>query len=282
MTRRRKTIALGAAVAVLAAGAAVLLWPRAPKSDVLEVPLGVEEAVILTSETGPLEPLPYAWGVGLNVRLAAERNLPGGHVYDVRYIVNHAGDFDLKDYLRFRDGSDPNGLPSFKVRGLERLSQSLEARIAETEETGVRLRAWYHETLCMLAVAWIGWLLLLVFWNRRRVRAALAGPAGPTLAERIRAVLDQLEAGPIDADRQAELELMIFRQWRQARAWGDQPMARSLAAFRADPEVAEAYAELETWLHRAGAATSPARVARAVRPRLEKGPPNPAPETLPT
>lgn len=285
MKRRRQILALSASLAVLAAvGVVAVLCLRKPKPDpgILEVPLGVEEAVIITSDSSPFEPVPFAWGVALNVRIAGSRDFPAGHVYDVRYIVNRAGDFDLKDYLRFSDGKDPNGLPSFKVRGLERLSQSIEARIAETEETGVALRAWYYETLSILASVWVVWLLLLIFWRRRGAMEAAPPPAGPTLAERIRTCLLQLESGALDAGQQAELELMIFRQWRQQRSWGDQPMAQSLAGFRVDPEVAEAYTELEDWLHRAAPVASPARVAQAVRSRLEKSVPPPAPETLAT
>ena len=285
MKRRRKIVALGASLAALAGVAvAIVLILRKPKPDpgILEVPLGVEEAVVITSDSSPIEPVPFAWGVALNVRIAGARDFPAGHVYDVRYIVNRAGDFDLKDYLRFSDGKAPDGLPSFKVRGLERLSQSIEARIAETEETGVDLRAWYYETLWILAAVWAVWLLLLVFWRRRGAPEAAPPPAGPTLAERIRAYLLQLESGALDAGQQAELELMIFRQWREQRSWGDQPMAQSLAAFRVDPEVAEAYTELENWLHRAAPAASPAQVAQAVRSRLEKSALPPTPETLAT
>jgi len=285
MKRRRKIVALGASLAVLAAVAVVvILGLRKPKPDpgILEVPLGVEEAVIITSDSGPIEPVPFAWGVALNVRIAGARDFPASHVYDVRYIVNRAGDFDLKDYLRFSDGKAPDGLPSFKVRGLERLSQSIEARIAETEETGVALHAWYYETLSTLALVWAAWLLLLIFWRRRRAAEAPPPAAGPTLAERIRACLLRLESGELDAGQQAELELMIFRQWREQRSWSDQPMAQSLAAFRVDPEVAEAYAELENWLHRAAPTASPAQVAQAVRSRLEKIAPPPTPETVAT
>jgi hypothetical protein len=284
MTRKRKILVLGGSLAAIAAAGIVALALRNPTRapGILEVPLGVEEAVIITSDSSPLEPVPFAWGVAINVRIAGARDVPSGHVYDVRYIVNRAGDFDLKDYLRYSDGKPPEGLPSFQVRGLERLSQSIEARIAETEETGITLHDWYYETLSILAMAWVAWLGLLIFWRRRRVRAAAPAAAGPTLAERIGACLRQLESGAMDARQRAELELMIFRLWRQERSWAEQPMAQSLAAFRADPEVAQAYAVLENWLHRAVPAASPLQVAQAVRSRLEKSASPPAPETLPT
>ena len=46
-------------------------------------------------------------------------------------------------------------------------------------------------------------------------------------------------------------------------------MADSVAAFRADSDVAEAYAALEDWLHRAERSASPSQIADAVRAGLE-------------
>jgi hypothetical protein len=277
MSSRRKILCIVAYAVVLGAVVMVINRPRREKaSDVLEVPLGVEEAVIITSDDRPLEPVPFAYGVGLNVRIANMREVAGRRVYDVRYIVNRAGDFDLKDYLRCSDGAAATGVASFKVRGLERLSKDIETRIAETEDTRVVIPARYYETLTVLGVAWIGWLMLLIFWKRKRVHEELPAVAGMTLADQIRGYLEQFESGRLDAGQQARLEMLIFRQWRQERAWTKRTMADSVAAFRADPEVAEAYAELENWLHRSERSRSAAQIAQAVRERLEKGVPGAA------
>jgi hypothetical protein len=273
VSQKRKIILL--VLFVVGLTATVWLLTRREKpvdADVVEVPLGVEEAMIITYQGPAIEPLPYAYGVGVNVRLAGVRELPAGRVYDVRYIVNRAGDFDLKNYFRFTDGRPVDGLPSFKVRGLERLSKDIEARIAETEDTSIALQAWYYETLVVLGVLWIAWLLLLIFWPRRHVKAAPVEMGGATLADQIRGYLEQFEAGTLDARQQAQLELMIFRQWRAQRGMDDVHMAESLAKFRADPEVAQAYAELENWMHHPKRASTPGQVAASVRARLEKAP----------
>lgn len=278
MKPRRKFVILAAVtIFAIAAGVAVFLQFRKPDKDLLDVPLGVEEAVIITYAGEPIEPTPYKWGVAVNVRVAEAKEQDGLFVYDVRYIVNRAGEYDLKDYLRYASGRPADGLPSFRMRGSERLSRDLADRIAETEDTGVALRAWYYETLVTLAVVWIGWLLLLIFWPRRKPPVAPPPPPEPTLAEQIRAWLLQLESGALDARQQAQLELMIFRQWREQRSLADLPMAESLTAFRADPEVAEAYTELENWLHRRSAdptarTAAATRVADAVRSRMRTTP----------
>jgi hypothetical protein len=47
--------------------------------------------------------------VAVNVRIAKVRELPDRRIYDLRYIVNRAGTFDLKDYLVADDGSSLEG-----------------------------------------------------------------------------------------------------------------------------------------------------------------------------
>ncbi len=78
------------------------------------------------------------------------------------------GTFDLKDYLIAEDGSALDGLPSFKFTGDPALSKKLDTRIQETEETRVDVGGHYYETLAVLGVLWIVWLLLLIFYGRAK------------------------------------------------------------------------------------------------------------------
>src|SRR5258705_6379012 len=115
------------AVVVLALGAAWFFWPK-KESDSLNVPLGVEQAAIVTYSGPPVAVTPYKWGVAVNIRIAKVTEQPGARIYDVRYIVNREGTFDLKDYLTAENGSRLDGLPSFKFRGDPKLSKHLDAR----------------------------------------------------------------------------------------------------------------------------------------------------------
>ncbi|MEY2714582.1 MAG: hypothetical protein RIT24_925, partial [Planctomycetota bacterium] len=121
--------ALLAAFAVVAL--AVCFWPR-PRNDLLNVPLGVEQAAIV-SYSGPVIAVkPFKWGVAVNVRIARMTEEAGVRIYDVRYIANRDGTFDQKDFLTAEDGRALEGLPSFKFRGDPKLSKHLDARIQET------------------------------------------------------------------------------------------------------------------------------------------------------
>ena len=145
----------------LAALFAFLLF-RKKDTDSLNVPLGVEQAAIVTYSGPTVAVKPYKWGVAVNVRIAKVSEQPGARIYDVRYIVNRAGTFDLKDYLTAEDGSRLDGLPSFKFNGDPKLSKHLDARIQETEEISVDVGGHYYATLAALGVFWIVWLLLII------------------------------------------------------------------------------------------------------------------------
>src|SRR6478752_3945725 len=112
---RRKSV-WAIAVVVLAIVATIFFWPR-KRDDSVNVPLGVEQAAIVTYSGPALTVAPYKWGVAVNVRIADVRERSDAHIYDVRYIVNRAGTFDLKDYLASADGSELSGLPSFQFTG---------------------------------------------------------------------------------------------------------------------------------------------------------------------
>jgi hypothetical protein len=224
-------------------------WPKR-ESDSLNVPLGVEQAAIVTYSGPPIAVTPYKWGVAVNVRIAKVTDQPGTHVYDVRYIVNRAGTFDLKDYLAAEDGSRLDGLPSFKFTGDPKLSKELDTRIKETEEVSVEVGGHYYATLVALGVFWIVWLLLLIFYGRaKRSRVTEAAPLEPTLAELLRAFLQQLEAGKLDAEAKAKMEMLLLRRWREELAVGNVSMISALEAIDRDEKTGNPLRQLQRWLH---------------------------------
>ena len=64
--RRRKFLWLTAAIG---GGAAIWFFTR-PDPDTMRVPLGVEQAAIVTYSGPNLTVAPYKWGVAVNVRIA--------------------------------------------------------------------------------------------------------------------------------------------------------------------------------------------------------------------
>jgi len=267
----------GLLAAVIVALAVWLIFFRPPKNpDSLNVPLGVEQAAIVTY-SGPLVVVtPYKWGVAVNVRIAKVIEQPGARIYDVRYIVNRAGTFDLKDYLAAENGGRLDGLPSFKFHGDPKLSKHLDTRIQETEEISVDVGGHYYATLAGLAVFWIVWLLLIIFYGRPKVAPpAAAAPPEPTLAEMLRAFLAQLEAGTLDAAAKAKMEMVLLRRWREELALADVPMSAALDAIGRSEKTGDPLRQLQQWLHRRDSNIGSKEIAAVLTPFTFEPPPSP-------
>jgi hypothetical protein len=262
---QRKSAWLLLTICVLAVAAAIFLRPEKEK-DSLDVPLGVEQAAIVTYSGPPVAVTPYKWGVAVNVRIAKVTGGAGARIYDVRYIVNRAGTFDLKDYLTGEDGSRLDGLPSFKFTGDPKLSKNLDARIQETEEVRVDLGGHYYATLAALGVFWIVWLLMLIFWGRTKAPRTVVAPPEPTIAEMLRNLLTQLEAGTLDAETKAKMEMLLLRRWREELALSKVPMNAALDAIGRSEKTANPLRQLQDWLHRRESSVRREEIAAVITP----------------
>ena len=258
-----------AAFAVIAAA-----WWFLQEEDSLKVPLGVEQAAIITYSGPGLIVKPFRYGVAVNVRIAQVTEQAGAKVYDVRYLVNREGEHDLIAYLMSDNGAVLSGLPSFKVKGDPKLSKELEARVKETEEIGIDVRGHYQATLVVLSIFWILWLFALIFW--RRPKKPVPVPVKPplTLAEQLRILLGELEQGGLSAVQKARLEMLLLRCWREGLVPADAPMAEVLAAIARGEGTGEALGHLQRWLHCPGSGIADAEIATIIRQHL------PAPEAV--
>lgn len=263
-TSFRSWVFRGLAVLVIGVG----VWWFLQEDDDLKVPLGVEQAAIITYGGPGLIVKPFRYGVAVNVRMAQVTEQGGAKVYDVRYLVNREGEHDLIEYLMSDNGAALSGLPSFKVKGDPKLSKELEARVKETEDIGIEVRGHYQATLAGLFVFWILWLLALIFW--RRPKKPVPAPVKPplTVSEQLGALLDELERGGLTAEQKARLEMLLLRCWREGLVPADAPMAEVLAAIARGERTGEALVRLQRWLHRPGSGVADAEIAEIIRQRL--------------
>lgn len=284
-TRRRwirRTIAAGAVCALIAC-LAVALWtvrtrpgpaPEAATTDVHEVPLGVEGAVVITYAGPRLVARPYRRGASIIVRIANEAQRGAIRVYDVRFVVNQPSDageggpegqkaLDLADYLTSADGTPLADLPSFKVKGQTRLTRDIETRIREIEDVGIDISHYYYETLAGLGVFWGLWLLGLIFIGRpKRAPKPVPPPPEPSLAELIARYFAALGGGDLPASDKARLEALLLRHWRRRLGLTQERMAESCRQMERNAAVGAAYDALEAWLHAPSVNINPAEVIR--------------------
>ncbi|HEY1048265.1 MAG TPA: hypothetical protein VGE39_00865 [Prosthecobacter sp.] len=247
--------------------AAALIFLRPAETDTLNVPLGVEQAAIVTY-SGPLVSVaPYKWGVAVNVRIADIKEMEGRRVYDVRYIVNRAGTFDLKDYLVAENGSDLTNLPTFKFTGDAKLSKNLDTRIQETEAVQIDVGGRYYEIMALLTVLWLVWLLLLIFYKRPREAVATdEGPAGPMAEELLALFRAHIEVGTLSTTDKARMEMLLLRRWRDELALGALPMDDVLRAIGRDARTGAALKKLQQWLHQPVSSVKSAEIAALLAP----------------
>jgi hypothetical protein len=251
----------------LAALVLYLTMRRAP--DTISVPLGVEQAAIITFSGPTVAVAPYKWGVAVNVRIAEVITRPDKRIYDVRYIVNRAGTFDLKDYLTASDGSGLQGLPTFKFTGDPKLSKNLDTRIQETEAILVDVGGRYYETLAILTLLWIGWLFLLIFYKRPQPPAEPdVVPPGPTLADRLRAALAQLEAGTLDAAGKAKMEMTLLQCWRNEHDLNQVPMNALLNEIHRSDKTNDRLRRLQHWLYHPASPVQSTEIAAMIAPYI--------------
>ena len=247
-----------------------LAWWLMRKDDALNVPLGVEQAAIITYGGPELAVKPFKWGVAVNVRIAQVRGEPGARVYDVRYLVNREGDYDLRDYLASESGAPLDGLPVFRFHGDPKMSKELEARIKETEQVGVQVGGRYYTKLTVLGIVWLACLYPLIFWGRpKRVAPA---PVPPTLteAEELHGLLARLRAGDLDAAGQARMEMILLRCWRAGLLDAEAPMSVALAAVARDGRTADGLRRLQDWLYRRDSAVTREEIAALVAPHAQE------------
>lgn len=263
-TSWRGRILVGLVVAVVLAA----VWWLLREDDSLKVPLGVEQAAIITYGGPGLVVKPFRYGVAVNLRIAQVTEREGMRVYDVRYLVNREGEHDLTQYLMSDDGMALGGLPSFKVQGDPKLSKELEARVKETEDIGIQVWGHYRATLWALFVFWIGWLFLLVFWKRPRKPVVVAPKPPLTVAEQLRLLLVELERGGLTAEQKARLEMLLLRSWREGLVPTDARMTEVLSAVARAESTGEALDRLQRWLHRPGSGVVDAEVVDIIRRHL--------------
>jgi hypothetical protein len=272
-SKRRRLIAVViacAAVCALVAVAAVLLTRRPDETAARgerEVPLGVEEAVIIRYSGPRLVARPYRRGASVNVRIAEEAQQGTSRVYDVRYVVSLPGEFDLMEYLASTDGSALGDLPPFKVCGTTTLTKDIETRICEIEDVGVHIWHWYYETLAGLGVVWALWLAGLVFIGRpKRPPKPAPPPPEPSLAELIARYLEALAQGDLPIEDKARLEILLLKHWRERLSLPNGRMADSCRQIRRDATVGRAYEAVESWLHDPSDRITTAEILRLCTP----------------
>lgn len=262
-THGRKPVLAGCALLLVLAGLAALLLlpsrePEPPRSDT-DVPLGVEQAVIVRYSGPQLQARPYQRGASVNLRIADQVQNGRVRVYDVRYVVSLPGEFDVTEYLTSTDGRPIDDLPPFPVRGLTSLTKDIETRIQEIENAGVHIWHWYYELLAAAGVFWVAWLVGLIYIGRpKRVPKPPPAPPQPSIIEQIDGYIIAMTQRELTIAEKASLEALLLGHWRRQLGLAERRMAVSCRVIKESRELSGVYGKLQAWLHSPRAGVGPA------------------------
>jgi hypothetical protein len=186
----------------------------------------------------------------LVLRIAETRRRGEAIWYDLRYVGMVPGQYDLRGYLMRADGSSTNDLPLIPVTVAPLLPEKHNGQLIEPLGSRLRRLGGYKILMIAVGAVWAAVFIPLVWRKRSRAVQAAPPPAEPTLAERLRPLVEQAAQGTLSRDGQAQLERMLLTHWRQKLNLEGLPMVEAVVKLREHSDAGELLRALESWLHR--------------------------------
>lgn len=222
---------------------------RAQAQDQREASVGmrgiVEQVVLEGSE---LVPAASSFEAPVVVRVL--KTWPHGeHLrYDLEWVGYEPGSYNLTDYLVRKDGSAVDGLKPIEVTVTSVLPDGANEPGELDFEAAQRVGG-YTTLGVVLGVLWgVGLLAILFAFRKKRVVPAPAAPK-PTLADRLRPLVEQVAAGDADEARKAELERLLVAFWRSRLDLGSKRAVDAIVAIKQHERAGALLRQVEAWLH---------------------------------
>jgi len=224
----------------------------------------LEEVVLPGPE---LEPKPYDdRKLPVVLRIAAVHPHGTGFRYDLEYYGLDPGTYDLRDYLRRKDGGPTSGLPPLPVKVVPLLPPGQVEPNTLQVEPGPRVGG-YRVILVVAAAVWVLGLLALTasFFFPRRRDAATEAERPVSLADRLRPLVEGAIAGTLSRTELAGLERALLSFWRKRLVLENADPVEAIAELRRHPDAGPLLDRLEDWLHKPGSPEA-VDVAELLRP----------------
>jgi hypothetical protein len=201
--------------------------------------------------------------------------------YDLVYYGLEPGNYDLKSFLRRKDGTSTGELPGIPVRVDPVLPpgqiEPNALALARSPSLGG-----YRLLLAFAGSLWCAGLAAILLLGRHKKTQAEAQASRPvTLADRLRPLVNAALAGALSEGQHAELERLLIGYWRKRLKLEHVSPAEAIRLMRQHEEAGALLRHLEEWLHKPGARAEAAEIAALLRPYQELRPENPDDETAP-
>jgi hypothetical protein len=209
------------------------------------------------------------------VRIVASYPHGSAFRYDLTYYALEPGQYDLRTYLRRKNGSALGELPAIPVSVAPLLPPGQIEPHPVSLEASPRFGG-YRALMVVASTLWfmgLAYLLHRAYEARRAVRREAEAPA--TRADRLRPLVASAVAGELDPAGQAELERLLIAHWRERLGLEDERPTVLMSVLRQHPEAGPLFRAFEDWLHRPESERRDLgdELAGLLRPYLDAPPP---------
>lgn len=199
----------------------------------------------------------------LTVRLLEMRPAKDGLRYDFEVQGLEAGTYNLADFLEAPEGTTLPAIPLEITTALEPgLNMPHPAKTGALPQLGG-----YKDRMITYGVIWLVGLIALLLWRKKKADNGSDEASGPSLAERMKPLLDQAVKGTLSSDERAKLERLLIGHWREKLPEiAALSPAEAMVKLRDHPEASPLVLALERWLHARDAKMTPAELESLLAP----------------
>jgi hypothetical protein len=230
--------------------------------------LGIEGQVSLLLPRPDYRPRPLDDRTEVILRIESMLPVTNGlHRYYFCYLGLEPGSYCLADYLVRPDGSRPEELAGIHLPVRAMLPEDHDGQLTAYVLRPFPRIGGYRACLVVMGTAWAAGLAAFVLsYRKRRVVAAPVGVVSePSLAERLRPLVEAAAMGALSTDGRAQLERLLMGYWREKLQLPELRMTEALARLKEHADAGALLRALERWLHqRTGA--SPEEVQSLLEP----------------
>ncbi|MBK7405172.1 MAG: hypothetical protein IPJ41_11210 [Phycisphaerales bacterium] len=213
--------------------------------------VGIEGRVLVRVDRGSIVARAVERGSPVVLRIADIAQDGASTIYDLRFIGQVPGTFDLRESLEHGDGTPAADMAPVVVEVGSLLPAGHGGDLFGIPGPGMPRLGGYRALLVVAGAIWVapvGWVVARRL--RRRPPPVLAPIGRPhTLGDQLRPLVEAAIAGRLSTGQSAELEMLLLAHWRRHRRLDGLSPTAAIAALRQDPEAGPLLAAMDRWLH---------------------------------
>lgn len=169
--------------------------------------------------------------------------------YEIEYYGLEPGSYDLRDFLRRKDGSSADEIPELPVEIVTELPEGQVEPNQLITKKPPRLGG-YMPLVIFGGIVWVVGLVLIIVWCLNLKSGQVTQATRPkSLAEKLRPLVDRAVAGEASHEELASLERSLFTYWQKRLNLHSASPSEAIRELRKHPEAGGLMGKLESWLH---------------------------------